>query len=108
MQTIVNMYRYSWLITFEIFHIFFFWIEGWVGGVNCIQTFFGFLDFFIFTRSLRFYETGCFQNMANDRNQSAQRIRNYPPSDECHKTTHEPLGTQANTMPTNKRSSFYA
>ena len=25
---------------------FFFWIEGWVGGVNCIQTFFGFLDFF--------------------------------------------------------------
>ena len=46
------MYRYSWLITFEIFQIFFFWIEGWVGGVNCIQTLFGFLDFFIFTRSL--------------------------------------------------------
>ena len=23
-----------------------------MGGVNCIQTFFGFLDFFIFTRSL--------------------------------------------------------
>ena len=40
------MYRYSWLITFEIFQIFFFWIEEWVGGVNCIQTFFGFLDFF--------------------------------------------------------------
>ena len=34
------------IITFEIFQIFFFWIEGWVGGVNCIQTFFGFLDFF--------------------------------------------------------------
>ena len=34
------MYRYSWLITFEIFQIFFWW---WVGGVNCIQTFFGFL-----------------------------------------------------------------
>ena len=58
MQTIVNMYRYSWLITFQIFQIIFFWIEGWVGGVNCIQTFFGFLDFFfIFTRSLScFYE----------------------------------------------------
>ena len=24
----------------------FFWIEGWVGEANCIQTFFGFLDFF--------------------------------------------------------------
>ena len=28
---------------------FYFWIEGWVGGDNGIQTFF---DFFIFTRSL--------------------------------------------------------
>ena len=45
MQTIVNMYRYSWLITFQIFPIFFFWIEGWVGGVNFIQFF---LDFCIF------------------------------------------------------------
>ena len=26
--------------------IFFFWIEGWVGGVYRIQTFFGFLYFF--------------------------------------------------------------
>ena len=39
------MYRYSWLITFEIFHNFFFGIEGWVDGVYRIQTF---LDFYIF------------------------------------------------------------
>ena len=42
---LASMYRYSWLITFEIFHNFFFWIEGWVGGVYRIQTFFGFLYF---------------------------------------------------------------
>ena len=39
---LASMYRYSWLITFEIFQNFFF-IEGWVGGVCRIQTFFGFL-----------------------------------------------------------------
>ena len=43
---LVSMYRYSWLITFEIFRNFF-GIEGWVGGVYRIQTFFGFLYFFI-------------------------------------------------------------
>ena len=31
--------RYSWM-TFEIFRNFFFLIEGWVGGVYRIQTFF--------------------------------------------------------------------
>ena len=39
------MYRYSWLNTFEI-SLNFFWIEGWVGGVYLIQTFFIFLYFF--------------------------------------------------------------
>ena len=43
---LASMYRYSWLITFEIFQNFFFWIEGWVGGVCRIQTFFGFLYIF--------------------------------------------------------------
>ena len=53
MQTIILKHVQVFVvITFEIFQILF-WIEGWVGGVNCIQTFFGFLDFFIFTRSLR-------------------------------------------------------
>ena len=47
MQTIILKHVQVFVvITFEIFHIFFFGIEGWVGGVNCIQTFFGFLDFF--------------------------------------------------------------
>ena len=41
-----SKYRYSWLITFEIFQNFFFGIEGWVGGVYRIQTFFGFLYIF--------------------------------------------------------------
>ena len=50
---LASMYRYSGLITFEIFQIFFFLIEGWVGGVYRIQSFFGFLYFFIFTRPLR-------------------------------------------------------
>ena len=49
---LASMYRYAWLIIFEIFRIFFFWIEGWVGGVYRIQTFFGFLYIFIFTRPL--------------------------------------------------------
>ena len=44
MQTIKHVQVFV-VITFEIFQIFF-GIEGWVGGVNCIQTFFGFLDFF--------------------------------------------------------------
>ena len=39
------MYRYSWLITFEIFRNFFFWIEGWVGRMYLMQTF---LDYYIF------------------------------------------------------------
>ena len=39
------------LLRFSV--IFFFWIEGWVGGVYRIQTFLGFLYFFIFTRPLR-------------------------------------------------------
>ena len=42
---LASMYRYSWLITFEIFRNIFFGIEGWVGGVYHIQTFFGFLYF---------------------------------------------------------------
>ena len=46
MQTIILKHvKVFVVITFEIFQIFF-GIEGWVGGVNCIQTFFGFLDFF--------------------------------------------------------------
>ena len=49
---LASMYRYSWLITFEIFRNFV-GIEGWVGGVYRIQTFFGFNIFFIFTRPLR-------------------------------------------------------
>ena len=49
---LASMYKYSWLITFEIFLNFFFGDRG-VGGVYCIQTFFGFLYFFIFTRPLR-------------------------------------------------------
>ena len=59
MQTIVlkHMYRYSWLITFEIFQIFFLYrgVGGWVGGWGQLYPnffwIFGF--FFIFTRSLR-------------------------------------------------------
>ena len=43
---LASMYRYSWLVTFDIFRNFFFWIEGWVGGVYRIQTFFGFLYIF--------------------------------------------------------------
>ena len=39
---LASMYKYSWLITFEIFLTFFF-LD--VGGY-CIQTFFGFLYFF--------------------------------------------------------------
>ena len=34
--------------------IFFFWIEGWVGGVYRIQTFLDFYIFCIFTRPLRY------------------------------------------------------
>ena len=50
MQTIVLKHVQVFVVNyFEIFQIFF-WMEGWVGGVNCIQTFFGF--FFMFTRSL--------------------------------------------------------
>ena len=46
MQTIILKHVQVFVvITFEIFQICFFWIEGWVGGVNCIQTF---LDFWIF------------------------------------------------------------
>ena len=46
MQTIILKHVQVFVvITFEIFQIFFFLIEGWVGGVNCIQTFFEFLDF---------------------------------------------------------------
>ena len=41
-----TMYRYSWLITFEIFRNFFFLDRGVVGGVYRIQTSFGFLCFF--------------------------------------------------------------
>ena len=48
---LASMYRYSWLITFEIFRIFF-GIEGWVGGVHRIQTFLDFYICFIFTRPL--------------------------------------------------------
>ena len=40
---LASMYRYSWLITFDIFQNFFFWIEGW--GVS-YPKFFGFLYFF--------------------------------------------------------------
>ena len=47
MQTIILKHVQVFVvITFEIFQGFFLGIEGWVGGVNCIQTFFGFLDFF--------------------------------------------------------------
>ena len=49
---LASMYRYAWLITFEIFRNFFFWIEGWVGVVYRIQTFLDFYIFFIFTRLL--------------------------------------------------------
>ena len=53
MQTIILKHVQVFVvITFEILQIFFFWIEGWVGGVNCIQTFLDFWIFFIFTRSL--------------------------------------------------------
>ena len=45
---LVSMYRYSWLITYEIFRIFF--IEGLVGGMYRIQTF---LDFYIFFKYLQ-------------------------------------------------------
>ena len=45
------MYRYLWLITFEIFQ-FIFWDRGVGQWVNCIQTFFGFFIYFIFTRPL--------------------------------------------------------
>ena len=49
MQTIVLKHVQVFVVNyFEIFHIFFFLIEGWVGGVNCIQTVFGFLDFFLY------------------------------------------------------------
>ena len=42
MQTIILKHVQVFVvITFEIFQIFF-WIEGWMGGVNCIQTYFGF------------------------------------------------------------------
>ena len=33
-------------LLFRFSGIFFFWIEGWVGGVYRIQTLFGFLYFF--------------------------------------------------------------
>ena len=47
MQTITLKHVQVFVVmTFEFFQIFFFWIKVWVGGVNCIQTFFGFLDFF--------------------------------------------------------------
>ena len=43
MQTILLKHVQVFVvITFGIFQIFFFLIEGWVCGVNCIQTFFGF------------------------------------------------------------------
>ena len=52
MQTIILKHVQVFVvITFEIFQIFLFLDRG-VGGVNCIQTFFVFLYFFIFTRSL--------------------------------------------------------
>ena len=41
---LASMYRYSWLITFEILRNFVF-VDRWVGGVYRIQTF---LDFYIF------------------------------------------------------------
>ena len=41
---------YTTFVVITFFPDFFFWIEGWVGGVNCIQKFWIFL---IFTRSLR-------------------------------------------------------
>ena len=45
-------YRYSWLITFEIFLNFFFWDRGVGGWGVSYPNFFGFLYFFIFTRPL--------------------------------------------------------
>ena len=49
---LASMYRYSWLITFEIFQNFFFWIEGWVcgWGVSYPKFFWIFIYFFIFIR----------------------------------------------------------
>ena len=40
------MYRYSWLITFEIFQIFLFLDTGVCGWDQLYPNFFGFLDFF--------------------------------------------------------------
>ena len=60
---LVSMYRYSWLITLEIFPEFF-WIEGWVGGVYRIQTIFGFLNtFFYKAPKLGFHKYGCVMPM---------------------------------------------
>ena len=47
---LASMYRYSWLITFEIFRNFFL-IEGSPGGWG--QTFLDFYIFFLFTRPFR-------------------------------------------------------
>ena len=45
---LASMYRYSWLITFEIFQNFFLGIEGCVGGVYRIQTFFLISIFYLY------------------------------------------------------------
>ena len=44
-SVLASMYRYSWLITFEIFRIFFFGIEGCIVS----KLFLDFYIFFIFT-----------------------------------------------------------
>ena len=42
---IASMYRYSWLMTFEIFQNFLFFIEGWVGCIVSNVFFFFFLKY---------------------------------------------------------------
>ena len=70
MQTIILKHVQVFVvITFEIFQIIIFWIERWVDGVNCIQTFLDFLIFLFLQGPLRRNEI--FNTKNNELNSAA-------------------------------------